>query len=115
MSQRDGPTPSEIFVAVRPATFTLEGEMASHCQNQGIGLERRQALEMLADEPGGCNEEELSAYHGFETLAGLVRDGLATAQLETMRAGGQTIEVARARITDKGWKALICPAKSQMA
>lgn len=82
-------------------------------QKQGIGRERRRVLEMLADEPGGCDEEELSAHHGFETLADLVRDGLVTAHLETMRAGSQTIEVTRAKITDEGWKALISPRKSE--
>jgi hypothetical protein len=83
--------------------------MAVNCQKQGVGPERRRALEMLADEPAGCYEEELSAHHGFETLAGLVRDGLVTAHVETMRAGSQTIEVTRAKITDEGWKALISP------
>jgi hypothetical protein len=74
-----------------------------------IQRQRRRVLEMLADEPGGCDEEELSAHHEFETLAGLVRDGPVTAHLETMRAGSQTIEVTRTKITDEGWKALISP------
>jgi len=69
---------------------------------------------MLADEPGGCDEEELSARHGIETLACLVRDGLATAQLETIRTGGgRTIKVTRAKITDEGWRALIGPARKE--
>ena len=61
--------------------------MALNCQKQGLGPERRRVLEMLADEPGGCDERDLSAHHGFETLAGLVRDGLVAAHLKTMRAG----------------------------
>jgi DNA-binding PadR family transcriptional regulator len=39
-------------------------------------------------------------------LADLVRQGLATAQRETMRVGGRTIRVERYRITDDGRKAL---------
>jgi hypothetical protein len=61
--------------------------MALNCQKQGIGPERCRALEMLAHEPGGCDERESSAHHEFETLAGLVRDGLVAAHLWTMRAG----------------------------
>jgi hypothetical protein len=87
--------------------------MTINCQIQGVGAERYRALEMLADEPGGCDEDELSARHGFETLAGLVRDGLATAQPETIRTGGRTIKVTRAKITDEGWRALIGPARKE--
>ena len=36
----------------------------------------------------------------------LVRDGLATATPEPVRAGKQTMEVARVRITDAGRQAL---------
>jgi hypothetical protein len=91
-----------------------EGEMEPNRQRPGVGSERRWALEMLADEPGGCDEKELFAHHGFDTLASLVRDGFVTSQLEaTMKASGQTIEVVRARITDKGWKALINPGTSE--
>jgi hypothetical protein len=87
--------------------------MAPNLQWQSIGPEHRRALEMLADAPDGCDEETLSAYHGFEVLGGLVRDGLVTAQHETMKEGGRTIEVAHAKITNEGWKALIGLAKSE--
>ena len=87
--------------------------MAPNSQWQSIGPEHRRALEMLADAPDGCDEEALSAYHGFEVLGGLVRDGLVTAQLETMKDGGRTTEVARAKITNEAWKALIGLAKSE--
>jgi len=86
--------------------------MALNSQKHSMSPEHRSALEMLADAPGGCENDELSACHGFETLAGLVRDGFVTAQLETMSAGGRTIKVARSKITDEGWKALISLAKS---
>ena len=41
-----------------------------------------------------------------DMLADLVREGLATAQRETMRVGGRQIRVERYRITDDGRKAL---------
>ena len=43
--------------------------------------------------------------HGFnvDMLASLVRDRLATPTPETVRTGGQTIEVADMRITDRVW------------
>jgi hypothetical protein len=62
------------------------------------------ALQLLKDAgPGGCTESIMLA-HGFkiELLAGLVREGLASAAPETVRAGGRSIEVVRMRITAEG-------------
>jgi hypothetical protein len=39
-------------------------------------------------------------------IAGLVRTGLATAERETIKARGKTIEVVRVRITEAGRKAI---------
>jgi DNA-binding PadR family transcriptional regulator len=39
-------------------------------------------------------------------LADLVREGFATAQRGTVRAGGRTIRVERYRITDAGRRAI---------
>jgi hypothetical protein len=47
----------------------------------------------------------LSPHH-VDTIVRLVRTGLATATSTTRKAGSQTIEVARVRITDNGRKAL---------
>jgi hypothetical protein len=46
--------------------------------------------------------------HGstVELLADMIRAGLATAQIERVRAGGQPIEVTRVHITDAGRRAL---------
>ena len=58
--------------------------------------DQRRALELLAGLGArGLTESALLA-HGFtiDMLADLVRDGLASAQSETMRAGGRMIEVA---------------------
>jgi hypothetical protein len=42
----------------------------------------------------------------IEIMGDLVRTGLATVQLDSMRRRGRTVEVARMRITDKGRRAL---------
>ena len=69
--------------------------------------EQRRALEMLADNPPGLTELMLMAY-GFSLrmLAGLVRDGLATASSSTVQAGRRNTEVVRVRITNAGIQAL---------
>jgi hypothetical protein len=48
------------------------------------------------------------AAHGFKVnqLVALVRDGLATAKIERMVAGGQPIEIAFVRITEAGQQVL---------
>jgi acyl-coenzyme A thioesterase PaaI-like protein len=72
-----------------------------------VGGERR-ALAILANAKArGCTAATLLA-HGFkiEMLAGLVRDGYATACPEVVKADGRTTEVARVRITDVGRRAL---------
>ena len=68
--------------------------------------ERRRALKLLASSLEGINEELLVRGHGFrrQMLVGLVRFGLATAERETVKAGGKAVEVARVRITEAGRK-----------
>ncbi len=70
--------------------------------------ERRRALELRASSPEGINEELLVHGHGFkrQMLVGLVRFGLATAERETVKAGGKPVEVGRIRITNAGWRAI---------
>jgi hypothetical protein len=81
--------------------------MAMTLRKPRLGPERRGALGILADAPRGLTEGFMLAY-GFtpETIASLVRDGLATMRPETMKAGGRTIEVIRVKITDAGLQAL---------
>ena len=65
---------------------------------------QRRALELLAvSGRQGCTEAFLLA-HGFtlDLLTDMVQAGLATAQIERARAGGQT----RFHITDAGRRAL---------
>jgi hypothetical protein len=65
--------------------------------------DRRRALELLASCRDGCTEEIMLA-HGFTIpqIAELVRDGLATATPERVRAAKKTMEIARVRITVAG-------------
>jgi hypothetical protein len=67
-----------------------------------------QALEMLAGSRHGVTEDLLVLAHGFNSdmIAGLVRTKLATAQRETVKAGGESVEVVRIRITEAGRQAL---------
>ena len=67
----------------------------------------RWALELLAVDRRGLTETLLRTY-GFtlRMLAGLIRSGLATAQRQTVKAGGQAIKVTRIRITEAGRQAI---------
>jgi hypothetical protein len=80
-----------------------------------LSAEQRRALEILAAaRVRGCTGAAL-LDHGFGTgmLADLVRDGLATARLESMRMDKRKIAVARVRITDAGQRALEDAAESE--
>jgi hypothetical protein len=68
---------------------------------------RRRALELLAASRDGVSEAILRA-HGFTVaqMVELVRTGLASATAERMRAGSKLMEVAVARITEAGRRAL---------
>ena len=82
-------------------------EMATKPKNQRIGRNRRLMLKMLAKvERGRDVNVLLSRGFSFEIMGDLVRTGLATVQLDSMRRRGRTVEVARMRITDKGRRAL---------
>jgi hypothetical protein len=69
-----------------------------------LGPEQRRALLLLAGIPFGATDVAISA-NGIarQTLARLIRAGLATTQRE-IKAGGQT--VGRVRITEAGRRAL---------
>jgi hypothetical protein len=69
--------------------------------------DRQRALALLASCPDGCPEALLVAQ-GFsiEQMVELVGEGLASTTEERVRAGKQTLEVTRARITDARRRAL---------
>jgi hypothetical protein len=64
-------------------------------------LHQRRALRQLADVPHGI-AESLMLAHGFsrELISGLVLFGLARVVTDTVRIGGETIEVELVMITD---------------
>ena len=73
-----------------------------------VDADQRRALELLADAgPHGCTVTSFLAY-GFkvDVLAGLIRNGLAVAHREPMKAGERQIDVARVTITDDGRRAI---------
>jgi hypothetical protein len=67
--------------------------------------ERLRALRILARCSDGCTEALMMAY-GFSVdfLAGLVTDGLITAEPRAMRAAGRPMSMVWMRITDAGRK-----------
>jgi hypothetical protein len=71
-----------------------------------LSEDQRGALEMLAG--SRCCTGALLLAHGFnvDMVAGLIRDGLATARRETVKVEGRIIKVARVRITDVGRSAI---------
>ena len=77
--------------------------MALNGSSQGLTVEQRRVLQMLAGSPTGCTEPALRA-HGFRVglLVGLVGAGLAITKSETMKAGGRSFGVVRFVITDLG-------------
>jgi hypothetical protein len=71
-------------------------------------VQQLRALRLLADTPQGRTVAGMLA-HGFTNamLDRLARDGLATIQVETMRAGTRRITVVWMVITDAGQQALV--------
>jgi len=77
-------------------------------QKHRLSRSRRSALELLANSPEGATKETLVLVHGIDrdTIAGLLRTGLATARNEAVKTGGKTIKGKRYRITKAGRMAL---------
>ena len=81
--------------------------MATEPENQSLTERHRRVLRVLAGSPHGRDVNALLTL-GFklETMADLIRRGLATTQVETVEKRGSKIEVACVRITDAGRRAL---------
>ena len=70
--------------------------------------QQRSALTVLADmAPQGCLHGVM-LMHGFGTgvVGSLVRDGLASTEEVTARAGRRSVYVTKVRITDAGRRAI---------
>jgi hypothetical protein len=76
-------------------------------RNARLSPKARRALELLAVDRRGLTETLLLTYRFTpRMLASLVSAGLATAQRQTVKVGGKTMEVVRIRITEAGREAL---------
>jgi hypothetical protein len=77
--------------------------MTTGRRRRGPKPDRRRALEVLASCRDGCTEALMLA-HGFTValMVELIRAGLATAKPERVVGGGETVEIARVRITEAG-------------
>jgi hypothetical protein len=72
-----------------------------------IATDQRRALAVLAETGrDGAAEAIMAARFGVEVLAGLVRKGWASVDVEMVRAGGSTFDVVRMKITEAGRQAL---------
>jgi hypothetical protein len=83
--------------------------MAASAREPGLSGEQRRALALLANSPHGVIEDLLVHAYEFDRdmIAGLIDEGLATAQREIIAASDRTtIEVSRIKISDAGRLAL---------
>ncbi len=88
--------------------------MAAERENQSLGPRHRRVLKMLANAPRGRDVNALlTRGFKFETIADLVRSGLATVQLQSMGKREPNVHVACVRITDAGRRALEGAAESE--
>jgi hypothetical protein len=73
-----------------------------------LSAEQRQLLELLASHRRDANMEALVFVQQFDrdTIASLVRTGLATTQRVILKAGDKAVEVAHITITKAGRQAI---------
>jgi hypothetical protein len=71
-----------------------------------LSEDQRGALEMLVESRCCTGETLLARGFNVDMLAGLVRDGLATARRELVKVQGRMVKVARLRITNAGRSAI---------
>jgi hypothetical protein len=89
--------------------WLLSARMAVPPRKPILSEEQRHALAVLASFSHGLTEELLVLAHGVDraAIAGLVHEGLTTAEREVVTGPGRAvIEVVRIRITDRGGRRL---------
>jgi hypothetical protein len=81
--------------------------LATATQKRRVTSRAARALKLLASNLRGVTDGAVLA-HGFTPtmMAGLVRDGLATVQRETLKVGGAPMRFESYHITAAGWKTL---------
>jgi hypothetical protein len=88
--------------------------MATEPETQSPGPRHRRLLAVLANAPRGRDVNALlTRGFRFETIADLIRSGLATVQLQSMGKREPNDHVACVRITDAGQRALEGAAESE--
>jgi hypothetical protein len=78
-------------------------------QESPLSADQRRALALLASIPYGVMEDLLVLTHQFDRamIAGLVDDGLATAEREILATSdGTLVELIRIKISDAGRRVL---------
>ena len=81
--------------------------MATEPENQSLGERHRRVLAVLAKAPRGRDVNALlTRGFRFETIADLIRSGLAMVELQSMERSEPNIHVARVTITDAGRRVL---------
>jgi thiamine monophosphate synthase len=81
--------------------------MATELENRSLRPRHRQLLSVLAKAPRGRDVNALlSRGFRFDTIADLIRGGLATVQLRSTGKREPNVDVACVRITDAGRRAL---------
>jgi hypothetical protein len=73
----------------------------------GLSAEQRHVLELLASDRRDASKEAVFVQHlDRDTIAGLIRTGLATTQRVILKAGDKVVEVVRITITKAGRQAI---------
>ncbi len=107
-------TVQDVVSQIGPSPPWWGAEMAAERENQSLGPRHRRVLKMLANAPRGRDVNALlTRGFKFETIADLVRSGLATVQLQSMGKREPNVHVACVRITDAGRRALEGAAESE--
>jgi hypothetical protein len=103
------PAGQPLNISSRAAVWgitSVGGQMATELENRSLGPRHRRLLTVLAKAPRGRDVNALlSRGFRFETIADLIRGGLATVQLRSMGKRQPNITVACVRITDAGRRA----------
>jgi hypothetical protein len=73
-----------------------------------LSAEQRHVLELLSSDQRDANQEALAFVQQFDrdTIAGLVRTGLATTQRVILEAGDKVVEAVHITITKTGRQAI---------